>query len=104
MSESVKQSVVGSVPMRVNVQGRVVRSRRHEGHFYTAIVTPAPDAYSRPSNVEVRSKSQLGTSGEDVNLWCVLGGYSERPRKWTDTETGEVRTIYNVRMYLDLVE
>lgn len=96
--------MIESAPMRVNVRGRVVRSRLHDGVRYTAVMTPAPDLYSRPNMVEVRSKSQIGGVDEDVNVWCTLGGFGEKPRKWVDRETGESRTIYNMRLYLDLIE
>lgn len=105
MSEAVRQQTIGSsAPMRVCVKGRVLRSRLHEGKRYTAIIVPAPDPYSRPSVVEVRSTSQVGVVEEEITIWCVLSGYSERPRKWTDKSTGEVRTFQDVRMFLDLAE
>jgi len=104
MSEPAKIPAVGVVPMRVNVRGRVERMRRYEGTVYTTILTPAKDEYSRPNSIEIRSKGQVGAVGDDVNVFCLLGGFSERPRKWTNTDTGEVRTIHNVRMFLDLVD
>lgn len=105
MSEPVKQAVVGgAVPMRVVICGRVARMRRYEGNVYTVVTTPAADEYSRPNSVEIRSKSQIGAQGDAVDVSCILGGWSEKPRKWVDRETGEQRTIHNVRMFLDAVE
>lgn len=103
-SEAMKSQVIGSVPMRVSVQGRVLKSRLNEGIRYTSVITPAPDLYSRPSVVEIRSKSPIGAVEEDVTVWCVLSGYAERPRRWTDKNTGEVKTFQDVRMFLNLVE
>lgn len=93
-----------AVPMQVLVKGRIERKKRHDGHSYTQIITPAKDAYSRPQVVEVRSKSSLGEQGEEVSLTCELGGYPRKPYQFTDKATGEVLKVYPVDMTLDLVE
>lgn len=91
-------------PMQVLVKGRIDASRRHEQTRYTRIVTPAPDPYSRPQTVEVRSKAQLGQKGEEVSVLAQLGGYTRKPFRSTDKETGEVTSVTPVDLTLDAVE
>lgn len=91
-------------PMQVIVKGRVETSRSHNGVRYTQIITPAPDAYSRPQLVEVRSKRQLGMKDEEVQVTAKLGGYARKPFTHVDKETGERITVRPVDMTLDAVE
>lgn len=91
-------------PMEVIIAGRIDASRRYEGMTYTRILTPAPDAYSRPQVVEIRSKSRLGDKGEEVTIRAQLGGYTRKPYKFTDKETGELTTITPVDHSLDFLE
>lgn len=91
-------------PMQVMVVGRVQKVRRHDGKTYTRIVVPAKDAYSRPSQVEVRSKQRLGEAGEDVRVLAEVGGYGRKPYQVTDRDTGERRTVEPVEITLDAVE
>jgi hypothetical protein len=94
----------GKVTMRVHVRGRVIGCRRYDGKIFTTFVCPAPDAYSKPSNVEVRSKARFAEIGEEVGCDCVLGGYEGRKGTVTDKNTGEVRDFRPVVHTLDLVE
>lgn len=91
-------------PMQVMVRGRVDASRSHEGTRYTRITTPAPDAYSRPQVVEIRSKQQLGAKGEEVTVLATLGGFTRKPFKATDKSTGEISMVTPVDMTLDAVD
>jgi hypothetical protein len=90
--------------MQVRVSGRVEKSRVYEGKRYTQILTPAPDAYSRPQLVEVRSKSKVGEAGDEVSLVCLLGGFSRKPYKVRNDDTGEISMITPVDHTLDFVE
>lgn len=91
-------------PMQVRVVGKVIRTRRHEQNSYTTVITPAPDAYTRPSIVEVRSKAKFADRDEEVDFLGRLGGYEGRPYRVTDRETGEQKSLVPVNMFLDLVE
>lgn len=91
-------------PMEVLVRGRIDAKRSHDGTRYTRILTPAPDAYSRPQTVEVRSKSNLGDRGEEVSVHCKLGGYTRKPFRTTDKETGETAMVTPVDLTLDAIE
>ncbi|MDH4447351.1 MAG: single-stranded DNA-binding protein [Acidovorax sp.] len=90
--------------MQVHVKGRIDARRRHEKTTYTRILTPAPDAYSRPQTIEIRSKGTLGQVGDEVIVLAQLGGYTRKPFRSTDKETGEVSTVTPVDMTLDAIE
>lgn len=57
------------------IRGRVIEVKRTENGCYTAIALPAPDQYSHPQAVEVRSKSMLGRPQEDVTIRVQIGGF-----------------------------
>ena len=98
--------IVGKAPapMEVMVKGRIDAKRSHDGTRYTRILTPAPDAYSRPQTVEVRSKANLGDRGDEVSVLCKLGGYTRKAFRSTDKETGETTMVTPVDMTLDAIE
>ena len=101
--ESPKQGNKMAV-MQVVIRGRIDASRTHEKTRYTRIVTPAPDPYSRPQTVEIRSKGQLGSKGEEVTVLAQLGGFTRKPFRSTDKETGEVTMVTPVDLTLDAIE
>jgi hypothetical protein len=92
------------VALQVLVKGKVEASRRFDGKRYTRIITPAADAYSRPQVVEVRSVSKLGDVGDETEVTCRLGGYTRKPFRTTDKETGETSMVTPVDLTLDAVE
>lgn len=92
------------VLMQVLIKGKVEHSRRFDGKRYTRIITPAADAYSRPQVVEVRSVSKLGDVGDETEVSCRLGGYTRKPYRTTDKETGETSMVTPVDLTLDAVE
>lgn len=92
------------VPMQVLVVGRIEHFSRFEGKTTVRIISPAPDPYSRPAVVAVRSKSSLGSVGDDVSILCRLGGYVRKPFRATDKETGEVKNVTPVDMTLDAID
>lgn len=91
-------------PLVVLVAGKITRIRRHEKFFYTTIICPAKDAYSRPSVVEIRSKARFGEADEEVKVQTELGGYEGKAYVVTDRETGERKSLVPVNLFLDLVE
>lgn len=93
-----------TIPMQVLVRGRIDAVRRHDKITYTRIITPAPDPYSRPQTVEVRSRQRLGQPGDEVDQLATLGGYARRPFPSTDKATGETTMVTPVDMTLDAVE
>ncbi|MFZ6813347.1 single-stranded DNA-binding protein [Undibacterium sp. Rencai35W] len=91
-------------PMRVYVKGRIEQSRLFDGSRFTRIITPAPDAYSRPQVIEIKSKQRLGEKGDEIAVVCALGGYQRKPYQVTDKETGERVTLVPVDHTLEAVE
>ncbi len=90
-------------PREVSIMGKVVRVRRYEQFFYTAVICPAVDVYNKPQIVEIRSKSRFADSDEEITVTAVLGGYEGKPYQVTDRE-GERRKLVPVHHFLDLVE
>lgn len=86
------------------MKGRIESARRHNEARYTRIATPAPDPYSRPQIIEVRSKATIGQKGDEVTITGKLGGYVGKPYKYTDKDSGEIIQAQNVTLTLDLVE
>lgn len=91
-------------PMVVVIAGKITRVRRHEQFFYTTIICPAKDQYSRPSIVELRSKARFGERDEETKVNAELGGYEGKAYPVVDKETGERKTLVPVNLFLDLVE
>lgn len=91
-------------PMQCLIRGRIEHTSRYEGRVTTRVVTPAPDPYSKPQFVAIRSKSRLGVAGDEISVVCALGGYVRKAFKATDKETGEIVYVTPVDMTLDLVE
>lgn len=58
-----------------------------EKSFLTLMTLPAPDSYSSPSTVEVRSLERFGAVGDEVVIRCRLLGF-KRSFQRKDPETG----------------
>lgn len=103
MSElaAVKATGKGVAPCEVRIVGKITRKRRHERQYYTTVIMPAKDEYSRPSTVEIRSSAPLGELDDRIDVRCELGGYEGKSYRVTDRETGEARQVFPVNMYLD---
>ena len=92
------------IPNQVLVVGRIDAVRRHEKTTYTRVITPAPDPYSRPQTVEIRSKQRLGQPGDEVTQLGLLGGYARKPFPIIDKETGERTMVTLVDHTVDAIE
>lgn len=91
-------------PMQVLVFGKIENVRSYEKHIYTTVICPAPDAYSSPSVVQIRSKGRIGQREDEIKQLCKVGGFRRKPFKMTDKETGEVSTVVPVDMTLEAIE
>lgn len=100
---SSKVATVGLKPLQVHIAGKIVRVRRHEKFFYTTVICPAKDEYSRPNIVEIRSKSRFGEVEETTRVNAELGGYEGKSYQVTDRETGERKNLVPVNLFLDLL-
>lgn len=90
--------------LSVSIAGKIVRSRRHDKFVYTTVICPSKDQYSRPSVVEIRSKSRFGDVDDEIKVAVELGGYESRSYHYVDKETGEKRSLIPVNHTLDLIE
>lgn len=92
------------LPMQVLIVGRIESMRRYEKNTFTRVLSPAPDPYSRPQTIDIRSKQRIGQPGEEISVVGKLGGYPRKPYRVTDKETGEIVTVQPVEHTVDLVE
>mgnify|MGYP003375598560 CR=1 FL=1 len=72
-------AVLTAPTLKVNqifIQGRIEHLTKFEDKFEHIIVTPAPDAYSKPSLMRVNASSRLGQRGEEVKVLCVFNGWA----------------------------
>lgn len=97
-----KTPVLGA--RHVQIQGKVVRTRRYQEHTYTTIICPAADEYSKPQVVEVRSTRKFAEKDDKTNIVALLGGFEGRVYESRDKDTGEVTRVTPVTLYLDFVE
>ena len=92
-----------SANMVVQVAGRIEAASKYQDTVSTLIKTPAPDSYSHPATIEVRSKARLGSVGEEVVASCRLSGVPRRFNR-TDKSTGEITAVRTADMYLHVIE
>jgi len=59
----------------VEITGKVEEAREHNEKYYTRIIMPAPDEFSKPQTVEIRSNSKIGKFEEVITVDCQLGGF-----------------------------
>jgi hypothetical protein len=104
MAEFKPASINPLPPMQAQVIGKIEAVRRYGGKNYARVICPAPDLYSKPSVLEIRSTGRLGQRDDEVNVVGRLGGYVRKPYSVKDKETGEISTIIPVDMTMDLVE
>jgi len=84
--EAIKQNMK---PNQSILRGRVNTTRKAEEFFYTEVTLPAPDEYSPPATVEIRSKKRIGQAGDTVECLVSCGGYRGKSFTYTDKDTGE---------------
>ena len=90
-------------PMCMLIVGKVEAVRKYEDTTYTRVVCPAADLYSKPSVVEIRSSSRIGSRDEEIKVVGRLSGYKRKPYQVKD-QHGELSTITPVDHTVDLVE
>lgn len=96
-------SPVRAPAMQVRIAGKIQAIRRFDNTTFTRIVTPAPDSYSRPQVVEVRSKNKLGERDDEITITAQLGGYTRKAYPVIDKDTGEKTMVIPTDMTLDLI-
>lgn len=111
MSAAVKslEGQVKTFPVLVNqgvVAGRLGLRRSvnmKEGkRFLQLLTTPAPDPYSMPSIVELKSVAALGAEGDDWSGVVRIAGY---PNNFEVTDKdGAITQVRSARVVLEVVE
>jgi hypothetical protein len=90
--------------MNSEISGKILRQRKSNNVFYTTVITPSTDSYSPPHYVEIRSKSKIDDSDEEITVRVKIGGFLGRPYTFTDKDSGESKTAKPVQMFLELLE
>lgn len=88
------------------VAGRIVGVRSistQNGKLWLTLVKlPAPDEFTSPQTIELRSKDRPGSMGEDLRCKVRIGGFGRSYDK-TDKDTGEQVTVRTAEVRLDIV-
>lgn len=70
--------------------------------FLQLLMTPAPDPYSMPSVVELKSMAPCGAEGDDWTGLVRVGGY---PNNFNVTDKdGVISSVRSARVTLEVVE
>lgn len=80
------------------VFGRVSKVSRNNDAYNTLVMSPAPDEYSMPSQIDVQSTERLGNPGDEVKFVALIKGI---PNKFTNSKTGEI--VHTARHFLNFV-
>lgn len=94
-------------PGQAYITGRIAGMRKINTQtgalWLTVLKLAAPDAYSHPSTIELRSTVRLGQNEED---WAGVVRVSGMPNNYqvTDKETGERVAVRSARNELVVVE
>ena len=94
---------VKPVHMVFHAVGRIEHAEKYQNNFTTLIKTPAQDAYSYPPTIAVRSKSRLGSVGDEISIKCTISGVP-RTFQRKDKETGEITPARTADAYFSVVE
>lgn len=94
-------------PGQAYISGRIVSARKINTQngplFLTVLKLAAPDPFSHPATIELRSSGKLGAIAEDWTGVVRIGGM---PNNFTttDKETGEDTPVRSARNELTVVE
>src|SRR6266568_4371471 len=106
--QPLKQPALKSLPMgQMYIAGRIASRRKINTKdgviFLTVAKLPAPDAYSHPITIELRSKTAVGSPGEDWEGVIRVNGF---PRIFNlkPDENGEIKTVHTAQIQLDVIE
>jgi len=89
---------------RVNIMqlsGRVSETWRHDGVWYAVVLLPAPSSFDKPGAVKVRSRSEIGRAGEDVEFRVRPSGFARKVPIKNGPRAGESFTEVNVWFDVD---
>jgi hypothetical protein len=95
------QDVSGA--LRTIVSGLVTKRRKFRDTFETVITAAAPDEYTAPTPLLVRSEFPIGKVGDKIAVQCRVGGFRGRAYDWRDKDSGEVRRVEPYHVTLDAI-
>lgn len=94
-------------PAQAYITGRIASVRRiktAQGDlFLTVLKMAAPDPYSHPSTIEVRSNTRIGKPDDDWSGVVSLSGMANNYQV-KNKETGEIDTVRSARNEFTVVE
>lgn len=82
------------------IEGRIESAKSVNGYIQTILVTPAPDAYSKPQSFLMRSQYQLGQPGAEVKLLAQMTGYV-RKKSFTNKTTHMQDEFWEANVFFD---
>lgn len=90
--------VVSIAPsLKVNqifIHGRIEHVSKFEDKHEHIIVTPAPDAYSKPALMRVNASSLLGGKGDEVKVLCAFNGWANDYKNKNGDPVKDVRGFF----------
>lgn len=95
------------LPMsQARISGRVDYVRKakfKEGQrILTLVKLPAPDSYSSPQTIEIRSVERLGSPGDDITCIVAIGGFG-RSFDMKDEDSEDSKTVRTATIVLNHV-
>lgn len=93
---------------QAHISGRIIFRRKlntqNDGQIIlTVLKLPAPDAFSHPGQIELRSKNSIGQPGEDWAGLITVTGFPNSFNSKPDSD-GEVKHIVSANNHLWVVE
>lgn len=76
------------------IQGRISHVSKFNDYFEHIIMTPAPDAYSKPSLMRVNASTRLGQKEEDVKVLCSFNGWANDYKNKDGDPVKDVRGFF----------
>ncbi|WP_440029723.1 hypothetical protein [Chromobacterium amazonense] len=89
------------------ISGRIRSAEKRGEYVYSIVALPAPDQFTSPGLVEVRSPKRIGDKEQDIRILVKCGGYFGNPYRYTDKDTGEQvsrRAFNNSYTFIEAIE
>ena len=81
-------------PNQIFISGRIDYVSKYENKFDHIIITPAADAYSKPSQTRVSSTQKLGGAGDDIRVLAAYNGWSNNYKNKDGDMVHDVRGFF----------
>ncbi|MBB6523902.1 hypothetical protein [Pseudoteredinibacter isoporae] len=84
------------------LKGKITHEQFHNGQYFYRIIEAAPDQYSQPNSFKVKSGTQLGQVGNEVQINVRVTGFV-REKPYTDKTTGQQKVFEEKIVNLEFV-